>query len=267
MRYLLFLLCLMPLVAQAKANVVTSILPLQQITAAIMQGVDEPELLIKSQHSAHHFAFKPSHFRKLKSADLLIWIDRNFESGFQRIPEILKSSTTSLELLRALDLQNQDGHIWYSPKLLTKIVDLIGAALVEIDRPQADIYRNNARSLQLAIVKWAQHTEHQLASVSPKYVLDHDFLHYFQRDFGLQALATIHDSHDQHGGIQALQAIEQQVKQNQAKCLLTNESAVSKIGNNLVKKFDLSVHRVQFSGGFIDHLYRLTESMVKCGQG
>jgi ABC-type Zn2+ transport system substrate-binding protein/surface adhesin len=52
MRCFLVLFCLLPFVAQAKVNIVTSILPLQQITAAIMQGAGEPELLIKNQHSA-----------------------------------------------------------------------------------------------------------------------------------------------------------------------------------------------------------------------
>ena len=47
MRRLLVLLCLLPIVAQAEVSVVTSIRPLYQITAALMQGVGEPELLIK----------------------------------------------------------------------------------------------------------------------------------------------------------------------------------------------------------------------------
>ena len=187
MRCFLLLFCLMPLAAQAKVNIVTSILPLQQITAAIMQGAGEPELLIKNQHSAHHFAFKPSHFRTLKSADLLIWIDRHFESGFQRIPEILQQSTTSLELLRALDLKNQDGHIWYSPKLLRKIIEQIAASLIAIDPAHAELYQANTQTLQQAIVDWAQFTSNQIASAKPQYLLDHDFLVHFQADFQLKA--------------------------------------------------------------------------------
>jgi zinc transport system substrate-binding protein len=254
----------LPLAAQAKVNIVTSILPLQQITAAIMQGAGEPELLIKNQHSAHHFAFKPSHFRTLKSADLVIWIDRHFESGFQRIPEILQQSTTSLELLRALDLKNQDGHIWYSPKLLRNIIEQISASLIAIDPAHTELYKANTQTLQQAIVDWAQFTRNQIASAKPQYLLDHDFLVHFQADFQLKALATIHDSHDQHGGIQAMQLIEKQLGESAAKCLLTNEPDVSKIGQNLADKFSLSVYHIGVADSFVDHLYHLTETLAKC---
>jgi len=264
MRCLLLLFCLLPLAAQAKVNVVTSILPLQQITAAIMQGAGEPELLIKNQHSAHHFAFKPSHFQMLKSADLVIWIDRHFESGFQHIPEILQQSTTSLELLRALDLNNADGHIWYSPKLLRSIINQISTSLIAIDPVHIDIYQVNTKALQQAIVEWAQFTRDQFASAKPQYLLDHNFLMHFQADFQVKAVATIHDSHDQHGGIQAMRLIEKQLGESTAKCLLTNEPDVSKIGRNLADKFSLSVHYIGPADSFVEHLYSLTETLAKC---
>ena len=85
----------------ANIKVVTSIEPIHQITSAIMRGVYEPELLIKQQVSAHHFSFRPSHFTLIKNADLMIWIGRDFESGLQRLPDILSKTTRQLELVKA----------------------------------------------------------------------------------------------------------------------------------------------------------------------
>ena len=264
MRCLLFMFCILPLVAQAKVDVVTSILPLQQITAAIMQGAGEPELLIKNQHSAHHFAFRPSHFQTLKSADLVIWIDRHFESGFQRIPEILQQSTASLELLRVLELENQDGHIWYSPMLLRNMIRQISESLIKIDPAQAKIYQANSETLQQAIVDWGQYTGDQIAAAKPRYLLDHDFLTHFQEYFKLTAVATIHDSHDQHGGIQTIQLIESQLDASAAKCLITNEPDLSKIGRNLAARYSLPVYHIGVTDSFVKHLYHLTETLAKC---
>jgi len=264
MRCLILLICLIPLTVQAKVNVVTSILPLQQITAAIMQTVGEPELLINNQHSAHHFAFKPSHFGMLKSADLVIWVSRHFESGFQRMPEILQKSTKSLELLRVLGLQNEDGHIWYSPVILERAIEQISQALIEIDPVNAAIYQGNQQKLQLHVAEWAQYSRNQFAKVKPQYLLDHDFLIHFQADFQLQAIATIHDSHDQHSGIQTLRSVEEKLSQSSPKCLLTNESKISKTGRNLADKFALSVHHIELTDDFIKHLYRLTEVLASC---
>ncbi len=99
MRYLIVFLCLLPLSSQASINVVTSIEPLYLITKSIMRGVAEPELLIKPSASVHDFAFKPSQMRLLKKADLVILIDRNFESGFQKLPAIISRDTEIIELL------------------------------------------------------------------------------------------------------------------------------------------------------------------------
>ena len=264
MRYLLILLCLLSLGAQAKVTVVTSILPLQQIAAAIMQGAGQPELLIKNEASAHHFAFKPSHFQLLQSTDLMIWIDRNFESGFQRVPEILRQKTIALELMRALNLKNADGHIWYSPTLLPKIVELIGQALREVDPAQSQIYQKNQQALQQKIADWVLFTQNRFTSVKPQYLLDHDFLSHFEAGFQIKAIASIHDSHDQHGGIQTLQLIEQLLEQGVAKCLLTNETEVSKIGKNFADKFSLIAYKIAISGGFMGHLFGLTQTLASC---
>ncbi len=82
MRIFILLLCLQSAALCAAPRVVTSIAPLHELTAAIMRDVGEPALIIKDQASAHHFAFKPSHMRLLQQADLVIWVGRQFEAGF-----------------------------------------------------------------------------------------------------------------------------------------------------------------------------------------
>ncbi len=89
MRLILFIclnFCLLPATALAAARVVTSIAPLQEITTELMRGVTSPQSIITDGASAHHFAFRPSHMRLLQQADLVIWIDSNFEP--RRVGEI-----------------------------------------------------------------------------------------------------------------------------------------------------------------------------------
>jgi hypothetical protein len=117
-RILLLLLYLQPALALAAPRVVTSIAPLQEIAGALMAGIAEPQVIIENQASAHHFAFKPSHMRRLQQADLVVWIDSQFEPGFNRIAQTLPAATRTLELLPALGIESEDGHIWYSPALL-----------------------------------------------------------------------------------------------------------------------------------------------------
>ena len=208
MRILLILLCLLPLSSQASVNVVTSIQPLYLVTKSIMQGVAEPKLLIKSTASVHDFAFKPSQMRLLKETDLVIWIDRNFESGFQKLPDIISRDTVGLELLRSLDLKQQEGHIWYSPVLLLQIIDRIQSTLGRIDPENAGSYKRNSAELSELIEAWGKNTRTQLTPVKPRYLLDHDFFSHFEKHMEVKSIAALHDANEQSPSIRELQRIE-----------------------------------------------------------
>ena len=271
MRTLITLFCLLSFSASASVNVVTSIAPLHQITRSIMKGVSEPELLIKQQVSAHHFSFKPSHFSLIKNADLIIWIGRDFESGFQRLPDILSKKTRSLELLNSLDLKQADGHIWYSPRLLPRMANEILLALSEIDPGNAITYQRNTEQFIESIAQWAQTTSAMIAKTNPLYVLDHDFLSHFERDMGIKATAVLHDAHDQHSSIKKLQAIESNLRQSPVKCLLINETTPSKLARNFAAEFGLTIHNLaqadnesKTQQGLIDNLKKLSSIMQLC---
>lgn len=271
MRYLPLLLCLLLNSVVADISVVTSIRPLHQITASIMHGAGAPELLINDGHSAHHFAFKPSHFRLLQKADLVIWIDRNFEAGFQRLPQLLPEYTRQLELLPALGLENQDGHIWYSARLLIDASNHIATQLEELDADNRHIYRKNKLAFQQQVENWRIETAAMLSEVQPGFILDHDFLQHFEKEFGIGALAVIYDNHDQHGGIKALQHVEAQLEAHSAKCLISNEASISQLGRNLARQFSLTSHslvsdRVEanVTTGIFHHLRQLTDILGRC---
>jgi len=70
-------------VAQA-TDVVTSIKPLQLITAALTEGITQPEVLLPAEGSPHHYALKPSDMRKLTDARVVIWVGPGLEQFMVR---------------------------------------------------------------------------------------------------------------------------------------------------------------------------------------
>ncbi len=276
MRLLFCLLGLLSCSVTASPRVVTSIQPLFQLTGSIMQGVGEPRLLIGSNASTHHFAFKPSHLRALDEADLVIWIDRYFESGFQKLPEILPAHTVGLEILRLPGLETKNGHIWYSPTLLIRVVDHIQLALGRIDPEHASVYRQNAQQLSRSIENWDAATRDQLTRANPRYLLDHDFLRHFEADMGLQAIATMHDANQQSPGIRGLKRIEDKLAESPALCLLVNEPSPTQLSQSIADKFNLPIYNitpaivaagVAPAGGvpeIIQTLNLLSSTLLKC---
>ncbi len=241
MRLCLLLLCLQSAALAAAPRVVTSIPPVYEITAAIMTGVTEPGLIIDNDASAHHFAFKPSHMRLLQRADLVIWIDRHFEAGFSRVPEILPSTTQQLKLMSALGLEGGDGHIWYSPRLLLSSIELISDALTLVDPEHQNLYQANAAVLMQEIAIWRNETRQRWQNQQPRFITDHNFTAYFEQDLGVRSIATVHDQHHDHGGLKDLNRLDRILRQFPAACLLTLHTTASPLARSIARKHSLRV--------------------------
>ena len=244
MRLVILLLCLQSAAVSAAPRVVTSIVPLQELTASIMKGIAEPDVIIEDPVATHHFAFKPSHMQRLQQADLVIWIGRQFEAGFIRLPEILPGSARPLELIPELGINNADGHIWYSPRHLLRSIEIIATALMKLDPEHQAQYRLNADELANAIARWRQDTQAKWQDKHPRFIVDHAFTNHFEADMELRAIATIHDQHDSHGGFKDLKRIENQLDSSPAACLLTLEYPASPLAQSLAQKYQLEIVNV-----------------------
>ena len=82
-------------------QVVTTIRPLHSLTANLMEGIGEPELLIEtSQGDPHHFTLRPSSARRLARADIILWIGRELEGPLARFLGTLSES----RIVSAIDI-------------------------------------------------------------------------------------------------------------------------------------------------------------------
>ena len=271
MRLLILLLCLQSAAVSAAPRVVTSIVPLQELTASIMKGIEEPESIIENPVSTHHFAFKPSHIRLLQQADLVIWIGRQFEAGFNRLPEILPGSARPLELIPELGITNGDGHIWYSPRHLLHSIEIIATVLMEMDPEHQAQYRKNADELADAITRWHRDTQAKWQDKYPRFIVDHAFTSHFEADMDLRAIASIHDQHDIRGGFRDLKRIENQLDISPAACVLTMEYPASPLAQSLAQKYQLEIVNVllvetgrQHAPLTVQRLDQLSVALLEC---
>ncbi len=271
MRIFFLLLCLQSAAVTGAPRVVTSISPLHDITTVIMAGIAKPEVIIEDHASTHHFAFKPSHMRLLQQADLVIWIGRHFEAGFNRVPEILGRSTHQLELISELGIAGGNGHIWYSPTLLQRSVEIIATALGTLDPQNRGQYRSNAAGLTEAIEIWRQDTHAQWRNDQPRFVTDHAFTAYFETEMKFNSIATIHDQHDGHGGLKDLNRIDTLLRLSPAACLLTLENPASPLAQSLAQKYRIKIVNVLLVAAFdpqrpptIQRLDQLNAALLAC---
>ena len=234
------------LLARDNLKVVTSIRPLQLITDEILQGVGQSESLIQSDQSPHHFQLKPSQLKTASKADLIIWVSNDFETGLGRLQNILPSKTQQLELVDVLpassligENQEIDGHIWLSPENVLLIAQLVSQKLSLLDPLNDQVYLTNTMKLTHKVQKWKQMSLQKMRDIKPRYILDHQFMTYFEHSFGLQNMGSLRNNHDQGSSIKRLSELHNQLEKTPVKCLLVTTLPLSRQAEQTAKKFQL----------------------------
>ena len=151
---LLLIFLFKSILAQSAPMVVVSIKPIHSIVQSLMEGVASPELLLKSNNSAHTFHLKPSQIKMIENADLVVSIGDEFEIGLRRAFKNFDESKR-LEISRMTSLKthkyradklyekdpqdtNQDDlrndmHLWLDIDNMKKISQHINSLLIDID--------------------------------------------------------------------------------------------------------------------------------------
>jgi len=250
---LLLLLTLLPVCltpALAQPRVVASILPIHSLTASIMDGVAEPELLIPAYSSPHDWSLRPSQRHSLQQADLIIWSGEALESFMPRLLKGTPKSVHDLQLVTLPDLkliqevhahhgqeeQSIDPHIWLDPRQAGMIATAIAMRLSELDPARADRYQANLNSLQNRLALLDQEVEDATTKVKDyPFIVYHDAYGYFIRRYGLNQVGEVTLIAHQQPGARHLAALRRQIVDDSIRCLFTEPQFHPAIVKNLIE--------------------------------
>lgn len=84
--------------ASGKPHVVVTIPPFHALVSAVMENVAEPQLLVKSGGSPHHYNLRPSEIESLQEANIIFWGGPELETFLVKPLRSLNSSTEIVEL-------------------------------------------------------------------------------------------------------------------------------------------------------------------------
>ncbi len=241
--------CVSGALAQPGPQVVVSIKPIHALVAGVMQGIAEPQLLVKTGGSPHGYALRPSETRALANAELVVWIGPSLESFLEKPLATLARQAQQLELTKALRDQllparkagSWDGHahaaahqehsesegegnphLWLSPLLAKQIVAQTEAALRKIDPGNTAAYRLNAERLQQRLDALHQHLSDQLAPVNAvPYIVFHDAYQYFETAYGLNPIGSLSVDPERKPGAKRISEIRAKIKALNARCVFS----------------------------------------------
>ena len=234
----------------AQANVVASLKPVGFIAAAIADGVTPVDVLLPDGASEHDYSLRPSDAKRLKNADLVVWVGPEMEA-------FMAKSAAELPAQKNLAMVNIDGvkpllisggededehtaekseeqdadahhhhhgefnmHLWLSPEIARKTAVAIHGKLLELmpqDKAKLDA---NLQQFEVTLADTDKRVNAQLAPVRNQgYFVFHDAYTYFEKHYGLSPTGHFTVNPEIQPGAQRLHQIRTQLVEQKAVCV------------------------------------------------
>ena len=238
----------------AQANVVASVKPLGFIAAAIAEGVTPVEVLLPDGASEHDYALRPSDIKRLKNADLVVWVGPEMEAFMTRpaaeLPAAKNLEIADMQAVKPLLLKGADDddhhddaqahedrdahadeaqhhhhgeynmHLWLSPQISRLAAVAIHEKLLELMPESKAKLDANLQQFESELAITDKHISAQLAPVSSKgYFVFHDAYTYFEKHYGLSPSGHFTVNPEIQPGAQRLHQIRTQLVEQKAVCV------------------------------------------------
>ena len=310
MHRLTSLCCVTAIVASSSAfaadtfNVVTTVKPLNLIVSELTQGAATSEFVIPAGTSPHDYALRPSDVRKLKQADLVVWIGPELESF---LVKTMDSKPENIALSQQHDISfryyaedeqehkgheaeaevdheskheghnhNHNGidpHLWLGPEQAVQAANVITKALIKYDPLHKNTYSANLSTFTADVQQAVTQLNKQLKPLNNKgYYVFHDGYGYFEQQFKLDNLGHFTVEPDRRPGAKTLLSIRQALTNNEAYCVFSEPQfspavvkSVTKGTNVKIGTLDpMATDIVEGKGGYVRFLNELGERFSKC---
>ena len=254
----------------AAPKVVATIKPLHSLVAQVMDGVGEPELLIK-QGSPHGYQMKPADAKSVAEADVVIYVSHELETF---LPPLLEKSEKA-HVVEWANLPNlfplptrhggmweegeeghdhhdhehehghdhhghhhgtYDAHLWLSIGRSKLLLAQTAETLAAADPENASKYQENATKAAAALDALQQALTAKLQPVQKQpFMVFHDAYQYFEKDYGLDAVGTVRVDPEHEPGAKRIGELHQMIANNKVACLFSEPQFPAKIVDKLAE--------------------------------
>ncbi len=297
--FLVFTLTVLSIVlSQAQADsktspeIVVSIAPIHSLVTGVMEGVGEPQLLIQSTASPHHFSLRPSHMKALGKAQLVVRIGEDFERFLNRPLAHLGTNTRLLNIIELPDIerlpyrdmdahsshhhdQPVDPHVWLDPNNAQVIVKAVVALLSEIDAVNKVVYQTNGQRMLQDLQALDKHLTLMLSDINKKpYLVLHDAYYYFEKHYQLNQVGAVTVSPERRPGARRLSEISKKAAKESVSCIFGEPQMPAKYLEGIAEDAGLKLGVLDPLGVglkegqtlYFQMMNRLAESLVNCLQ-
>lgn len=234
--------------AHAAPRVVASMQPIHSLAMALMEGVGEPQLLVRGGASPHDYQMRPSDARALAEASILFWIGAELEHFLSAPVQNHQGKLQAVALLHAPGLTllpmrsggvwaaapdhphhehpahaaSHDPHIWLDPLNASAMSKQMLATLVQADPAHAEVYQMNAQRLHERLIQLHQQLGASLQPIqTQRYVVFHDAYQYLEQRYHLGAIGALALEPEQRPGAKRVAQLQAQIRDSGVRCVFS----------------------------------------------
>ncbi|WP_342650115.1 zinc ABC transporter substrate-binding protein [Pseudomonas sp. REB1044] len=272
-RFLALFVAFIAFSAHADVRVLTSIKPLQQIAAAVQDGVGRPDVLLPPGASPHNFALRPSDVRKVSDADLLYWIGPDMESFLPRVLKNRSKPTVAVQSLPGMKLRHfgedshsheqdhddhdhdhrpgsLDAHLWLSSINARVIAAKMASDLAAADPANAARYQVNQKAFAERLDALDQRIKTRVAGIAGKpYFVFHEAFDYFEAEYGLRHTGVFSVASEVQPGAQHVAAMRTRLQAVGPTCVFSEPPIRPRLAETLVAGLPVKLAELDALGG------------------
>lgn len=256
----------------AQANILTSIKPLGLIASSIADGVTETEIIVPPGASPHDYSLKPSDVKKVKSADVVLWIGEDLDGFLAKNIDSIDSNKM-IEIARLAEIKSRLGksehhyehddekhadynhghdhrahdkdkhdklsinwHVWYSPEISKVVARKLADKLSEQYPDKKALVAQNLENFNRTLAQQSEKISTQLAPFANKgFYVFHDAYGYFNDAYGLKQTGYFTINPLVAPGAQTLATIKEEIKEHKVSCLFAEPQFTPRVIESLSK--------------------------------
>lgn len=272
-----------------KLNVLVSINPIYSLVKNVTHDLDNVDLLVNPNISPHHYQLKPSDVRKLKKADLIFIVDKNFENFLHNYlsKDDLKHKVVQLSHspgifslparnIKVLNTQHEDTHshcshhhehnhahghdhhhdhaidlhLWTDTRNVGKMLNQIESSLSRINPEHSHLYKKNTSLAQKKIYK----LDDEIRDILDDQVQKSHFIVFHDAYQYFEKRYNLQNAGSVAGsnfiyGPKTLQELRNNIYKNNVKCIFAEPQFSSEMMKRIARNTSTNIGYLDIEGG------------------
>ncbi|MGV8837964.1 metal ABC transporter solute-binding protein, Zn/Mn family [Cellvibrio sp.] len=253
---LISLALLLAVPAQAKLQILASIKPLALIAQEVAGDQADVATLLPVTASPHDYPLKMSDHKRLRAADLVLWVGPELESFLARPLANLAADKLIISYRLGLHWPDEvasdhhhsshahlgkDPHIWLDPRNAVLISQALATRLAQLQPESASVFRANAQRFAVSVQLLDQQLAQQLEPVKAVgFAVYHEGYGHFVGRYGLHQVAYVTYTPERRPGAKHLQELRE-VLAKEGKCLFMEPYYKAQGMDDMAKTLNLRI--------------------------